>query len=178
MTYPPIPSTKIIGIGHRARQGKDTLASYLLEMLPGSIRMSFADDLKAFARVLGMTEKDPLLLQALGTNVFRSLDPSTWIRCLYWRIHEARPPVVIVPDMRFEDEVEFVKSLGGMTIKISRTNPDDSPFYAEDRDPNHPSEAELSSYGGWDYAFSAQSGDMKTIRFYADDIVRYLHEMA
>jgi hypothetical protein len=47
-------TTKIIGLGHKARHGKDTVASHLLKLLPGARIFSFADDLKALARALGM----------------------------------------------------------------------------------------------------------------------------
>lgn len=63
----------IIGIGHRARQGKDSAARFIHETFPQQTRIySFASSVRAVCRtVLGMEEKDAPLLQLVGTEVFR-----------------------------------------------------------------------------------------------------------
>ena len=167
MQYKPIKDVKVVGIGHRARQGKDTFANFLLDKVPGSRKYSFAEDLKAFARVLGMKEKDGPLLQALGTEVFRRLDENIWTRCLYYKILEDRPTLAVIPDVRFPNELKMITDMGGSTVDIIRLNEDGSRFVAPDRDPNHSSEVALDN-ANWSLVVEAKTGDLKTIENYAE----------
>jgi hypothetical protein len=166
----PIPGVQIVGLGHKARHGKDTVANYLLQY--GAERMSFADDLYAVARVMfGMREKDPKLLQVLGTDVFRKMNQHIWIESLYYKILERKPKVVIIPDVRFPNEAAFVRSLGGYLVKVTRLNLDGSVFVAPDRDPDHPSEAALNGWGDWDLIINANSGDIQRLHIGAAAIM-------
>lgn len=63
-----IEQTFVIGIGHRARAGKNWVADTIHAQYPRITKIySFADALRAVARAdYGMTSKDPALLQALG----------------------------------------------------------------------------------------------------------------
>jgi hypothetical protein len=65
--------TTIIGIGNKARHGKNVVADVFAAAAPGDVRLySWAGALKAFCRVaLGMREKDGRLLQLVGTDYFR-----------------------------------------------------------------------------------------------------------
>lgn len=173
MSYEPIPGTTVIGIGNKARHGKDRLASLIIDMVEGARRYSFADDLKAYARVLGMKGKDGPLLQALGTDVFRRLDPDVWVRCLYWKIAEDRPRVAVLPDMRFPNEMQMVKDLGGTTVRVVRLNEDMSVYQAPDRDPNHASETALDD-APFDWCIMAKTGELRTLQYGAKDIVERL----
>ena len=121
-----------------------------------------------------MTEKDPLLLQALGTEVGRRNDPDRWIRTLYYQIKDASPRVAILPDVRFPNEAEFVQEMGGTLINVQRWNEDGTRFIAEDRDPNHPSEIALEGYDGWNYIINASSGRLDTIKTSVDTILTHL----
>ena|SRR3990167_6144800 len=159
MKYEPIPGVRIIGIGHKARHGKDTTANAILEKLERSTKKySFADDLKAFARVLGMRSKDGPLLQALGTNVFRRLNDSIWVECLYAKLLEEQPTTAIIPDVRFPNEARFIKDLGGIMVRVDRYNPDDTLFISPDRPADHPSETALDGYKDWDFILTARDG--------------------
>jgi hypothetical protein len=170
----PIPGTTVIGVGHKARQGKDTLANWFLDNVKGTRRYSFADDLKAFARVLGMREKNAPLLQALGSEVFRSLNSDIWIECLYARLLEERPRVAIIPDCRFPNEAALVQVLNGIMVKVSRLNPDGTPFIAADRPATHPSECALDTYAGWDCTVTVPSGKLDTLYTEAQNIATFL----
>jgi hypothetical protein len=63
----------LIGFGHKARQGKDSAATFIHQEYPRETRIySFAAALRAVCRaVLGMREKHGPLLQLVGTEVFR-----------------------------------------------------------------------------------------------------------
>jgi hypothetical protein len=148
-----IPNLFVIGIGHKCRHGKDTTANHIVRQTKGAARIfSLADDVYAIARVIfGMTHKNGSMLQWIGTEGFRSKDPQTWINSLYWNMYNKRPQIAVIPDVRFPNEAQFVKDMGGVIINVSRFNSDGSPFVATDRDPNHPSEVALDGYDKWDY---------------------------
>jgi hypothetical protein len=79
------------------------------------------------------------------------------------------PDVAIVTDMRFINEAQMIRSLGGKLVDIRRINKDNSPYVAPDRDPNHRSEVELDDYPA-DYRWLVRSGDMATIEQHAGEL--------
>ena len=172
MNYETITGVRIIGIGHKARHGKDVTANAILEKLERSAKKySFADDLKAFARVLGMRSKDGPLLQALGTNVLRRLNSDIWIECLYTRLQEEQPTTAIISDVRFPNEAQFIKDLGGIMIRVDRYNPDDTLFISPDRPADHPSETALDGYKDWDFILTAKDGRVDLLTAAAHQLV-------
>jgi len=158
MDFQPIPGVLVLGLGHKGRHGKDSCAQAMLESAPADVlRIGFADALYDYCRVeRGMTTKDPILLQHVGVEM-RARRPGIWISTVYWKIMDKKPKVVVIPDVRFLNEAEFIKAMGGYTIKIDRRvstsqerrDTDDAPYQALDRDPNHVSETELDGYS-WD----------------------------
>lgn len=161
--WKPVKGVVVIGIGHKARVGKDTAAAYLVKHY-GATRMGFADALYHVARVChGMKEKDGILLQVLGTNIYRYQDPDIWVDTLYRDICDRRPQLVVVPDCRFPNELDMVKGMGGYAIKILRFNADASPFVAPDRPADHPSETALDACEDWDLVITAKSGELDKI---------------
>ena len=149
--FMPIPGVFVLGLGHQARQGKDTAAKILVEAYPGLVqRFAFADDLYAVARVEhGMRTKDPRLLQWLGTEVYRRRDPDVWIRCVYSKLLDAMPRVAVVTDVRFPNELAFIQALGGVCWKVERQLADGSRFVDASRSASHPSETALDG-AEWD----------------------------
>lgn len=174
--YKPIEGTLIIGVGHKARQGKDTLATYLISNYRAE-KFAFSDALYDVARVVfGMKEKDAPLLQTLGTNVFRHTDPDIWVKTLYYKIKDRHPAIAVIPDVRFPNEADFVKQMGGVLIKVSRLNPDGTQFVTTDRDPNHPSEIALDNYKDWDYEIAVPAGQFSYLYTKADQIITWIEE--
>ena len=161
--FPQLKNTHIIGLGHRARHGKDTVANVLLDLLGSRCRrFGFADALKVHCRLNhGMTTKDGALLQRIGTDVVRAQDVDTWLRPLYWTIQEwdenaVGRQVAVVIDVRFENEAGLIKHLQGDLVRVERLNEDGTLFQTSDRDPNHPSEISLAGYP-WDTTIQASS---------------------
>lgn len=151
--------TLLVGLGHKARHGKDTVANYVHVAMPRQTRIySLAGALKSFARVLGMREKNGAVLQALGAEVMRSLNPTIWIDILQAQIEEEAPRVALIPDVRFPNEAEWIKSQGGITVKVARWDAYGKPYVAADRPADHPSEIALDHYL-FDYHFQVTSGD-------------------
>lgn len=152
-------TTKIIGLGHKARHGKDYLAGCLLKLLPGSRIFSFADDLKALARALGMTSKHPAFLQQLGAAM-RALDENYWVDCVFLKLEELNPPYAIVPDVRFPNEADVLKRHGAFLVKVERFALDGTLYVDPSRPATHESETALDGYTGWNEQVTARSGDL------------------
>lgn len=175
--YHPIPNVYVIGLGHKARNGKDTTAAVFQDYFRSNARRySFADHLRSICRVdFGMTDKDARLLQVVGTEVYRNgqdfelpdgkvlksrlgrPDPHVWTRATYWTIKEQSPLVAIISDVRFPNEADMVKQMGGMLIKVTRLTQSGRPYVDPSRDPKHPSETALDGYKGWDAHIIASS---------------------
>jgi hypothetical protein len=137
---------KIIGISGRARSGKDTLAGIFKFLDKNAVQLSFASPIREFiAGLIGMsvdeiTNSDakelPLpwlngksprhLMQTLGTEWGRDqIDPNLWIKVAAKKIEtlraQANPPsLVVFSDVRFDNEAEMIRSLGGWIIHLSR----------------------------------------------------------
>jgi hypothetical protein len=136
-------SQMLIGLAGRARVGKDTVASYLAAHLT-LISYAFADPLKqALAGLFSLTaaqlegaEKElPLewlgkspreLMQLLGTEWGRDLvHPQLWL-LLAERNLQAMAELnqdmqgVVIRDVRFDNEADWVRSKGGVIVHITR----------------------------------------------------------
>jgi len=130
---------RIIGITGRAGAGKNAVAS----MIPGAFVIGMADPLYAMlAAMLGIPE--PLLrrreckesvvpwlgksvremLQTLGTEWGRGMVCSdVWLRLLDRRLGQLADQgisIIAVADVRFENEVEYLRSLGGEVWHVRR----------------------------------------------------------
>lgn len=116
---------KVITISGRAGAGKDTFANMLEDMLAQSgervLVAHYADLLKYilttfFAWDGKKDEHGREMLQTVGTDIVRRDDPDYWVRFLAEIITFF--PVwdyVLIPDARFENEIEFMKERFGVT---------------------------------------------------------------
>ena len=174
MSYQPIPGTLVIGLGHKARQGKDSTAAFIQDRLGSKAeRLPFAEDLYAVCRIMfGMTEKDPTLLQLVGTEIFRRKSPDVWVDSVYRKLQDRRPPVAIITDCRFPNEADFVKQMGGVLIKVDRVAPDGTPHRDPNRSQTHPSEVALDDYRGWDFTFMNVTGKTLMLSEQVDNFLR------
>lgn len=152
---PPYTRTMVLGLGHKARQGKNAVVRLLQAQFPGRVlQVGFADALKAVARSEhGMTAKDAPLLQRMGTER-RLCDINHWVRVAAWTIAEldADAPqrqVVCVPDVRFPNEAEWIKSCGGLLWCVERWGADGRRVIDPSRPADHPSETALDGWA-WD----------------------------
>lgn len=152
LPWPSLTRTFIVGLGHKARQGKDSVAAGLLQSYPAvARRAAFADALRAVCRVNhGMTEKDPELLQRIGVGR-RQTDPDIWVRAAAWLMQEWEDDfkgvqMIVIPDLRFPNEADWIKRHGGIVLDVRRYAPDGTRMIATDRDPTHISETALDGY--------------------------------
>lgn len=138
----------IIGITGRKRSGKDTIGDYLVKN-HGFIRIGFADTLKDICRIIfGFSDEqlygdlkeevDPYwnhspreILQKVGTDLFRNhgpkvlknLDKNIWIRSVQRKIENLQKEGhknFVITDVRFDNELEFIKEVNGVSIKVVR----------------------------------------------------------
>lgn len=125
----------IFGIHGKKRTGKDTLCNCLLKQSPlPAYRKAFADALKLeVAGACGVTtdiieqHKDNfrLILQGWGTDFRRKMfGDDYWINIMKEELSilEKIYKVLVIPDIRFRNEYDFIKRHGGIMIKITRNS--------------------------------------------------------
>lgn len=137
---------KVFGITGFARSGKDTAAAYMVKE-HGYTRLAFADTIRDVLYALNpIVDKDYIgklrvqdivnkagwdvakvefpevreLLQRLGVEAGREiLGKTIWTDTVFKKA-SALGCNVVISDVRFPDEVEAVRSLGGKVIRINR----------------------------------------------------------
>lgn len=126
----------IIAIGFRKQSGKDTVANMLLESY-GYSKVGISYRLKKFAvESLGLTWEDAEtesgkarynslfqctnreLLQKIGHGFRKSFGEDIWLRMLKERLSQAGN--LVIPDLRYRNEFDFIHSLGGKCVRIDR----------------------------------------------------------
>lgn len=157
----------IIGLGYKARSGKNTVAD-ILKNKYGFLQRAFADHLKlSIHRSLYInpyeedfkTKRFPLwgnrtgreILQQFGTDAMRNgFDKDIWVKLALY--DEEFSPLYVDPvrvsfsDLRFENEATEIKKLGGILIRIDR-----DVAGLKGAEGNHASEVELDGFLEWDY---------------------------
>ena len=80
--------------------------------------------LKESPTMLGFSYRH--LAQTLGTEWGRSLSPDFWLRVMAMRLEcpEIIDEHVVISDVRFPNEAEFIKRRGGVLVRINRHQPD------------------------------------------------------
>ena len=62
------------------------------------------------------------VLQLVGTDMFRDLNPSVWIDSCLRQIEEDQSEVALISDVRFEKEVKAIQKQKGFVIGLARTS--------------------------------------------------------
>lgn len=138
----------IIGLGHQARVGKDAVAEILVEE-HGFKRIGFADSLKRLSLLFNPIIKGSgqrldhlvktvgweatkdlhpdarLFLQRVGGSVRTIFGEGCWVDVVREQMHRGNAFTQIeddwvISDMRYENEVEYVKGNGGWTVNVRR----------------------------------------------------------
>lgn len=142
----------LIGLIGKKKSGKDTFADYIINKY-NFHKLTFADPLKEICKYLFFLNNDQLynqeikeikiekwnlspreIFQKVGTDLFRNnFDLDFWTKQFEIRYGEIikNNPNVICSDVRFQNEADLIKSLGGVLIYIDRQT---------DNNDNHESE--------------------------------------
>jgi hypothetical protein len=143
----------IIGIAGKMHSGKDTLCDIIRnECAVKTVRIAFADALKLeVARATGTTvdyinihkPQFRTVLQWWGSDFRRKDDVDYWIKQTWQAIVNLPDDVqlVIIPDVRFKNEAEAIKKVGGLVFNIKRNTNMHS---------THISECDLNDYTQYD----------------------------
>lgn len=132
----------IIGITGRARSGKDTISQILRTHGFGAYPYAFAMPFKNMLKAIGVDLDDPeweankntlvsifnatprKLLQTLGSDWGRNMiHPDIWVNLadiMFKRLGAG----MVVADVRFENEAEWVLKNGGIIIRVTRNEAD------------------------------------------------------
>jgi len=95
------------------------------------------------AKGLNITRRE--FMQKLGTDVTRSIDPNIWVKYLANHILDDKGKLVknvIVDDVRFKNEADFIIKHGGILIRLNGNPGNIETEIGND----HASECELDSY--------------------------------
>jgi len=143
-------SYSIIGICGKKFNGKDTIADYLVNNYEYT-KVSFGDPLKCgLQEIFGFTDEqlwgsqkeilDPFwkvtpreMLQYIGTDCFRikfgndfpHIGEKLWAMALHKKINvmlSKNITKIVIPDVRFPNEIDVVKLLNGTMFKVVRKN--------------------------------------------------------
>ena len=174
----------IIGLCGKKQSGKSTVAKYLLEA--GFQELSWAYPLKEIVgrQLFGLNDdqlygseaaKEAVIpdwgysprqiLQLVGTECFRKV-----IRDDFWVVFGKRRLIklagsrksVVISDCRFPNEMEAIKSVGGITVRVIREG--------QVSVDNHPSENSLNDYVT-DSVITAASGDIEGLKKQIDEVI-------
>lgn len=138
--------THLIGLCGDIGAGKDTVGAHLVDA-HGFMRVGLADKLKEVARdVFGLEERHvwgtqeekalPLpwvtdaageprsgrtILEMLGTEGFRDVDPNVWVKYAMRKveaIHAEHGCPVVIPDVRLSNEFQAIRAQGGWVWEV------------------------------------------------------------
>lgn len=130
----------VFGVAGVARCGKDTLAKHLKDKLERNgyptIKISFANALKdeldpflkqnlnisAFTEVPHEKQIIRPILVAYGETCRNNIDKDYWINKIKERVKSCgdNKVVVIIPDVRYENEAKWISSIGGYVVHLTR----------------------------------------------------------
>jgi len=177
----PNPERLIIGIGHKARHGKDTVAEMIVELGREQgldfVSLSFAEALKKttaaafcldpaimfddrkldvlpfWSAVFGRDVTVTWLLQFIGTDIFRNR-----VHANIWALNVKRKIIdlssiqhVVISDVRFPNEARMIIDMGGVLIKVDASERLRGEGVDTARDNQHRSEIALDDFNKWDY---------------------------
>lgn len=163
----------IIGVSGKARSGKDSLFAFASK--DGYQRLSFAEELKARARRdLGLTvdHTDGWLKDAscsllsghspreflidLG-NLYRKYRPTFWVDIVLGKIKQAPTAKFMITDVRYPNEAEAIRKIGGLLIRLERHSSRDA--LVDEKTKQSISETALDGYRNFNYVLDAESNE-------------------
>lgn len=131
----------IVAFTGPAGSGKDTAAALVVANCYSKNdpfkRYAFADPMRAMLKAIGISEparelkEQPLVgfsfsyrkaMQTLGTEFGRAIDPDLWVTLFHRKVEVTSN--LVVTDLRFVNEAQRIRALGGVIIKITGRSTD------------------------------------------------------
>lgn len=189
----------IIGVGHKARNGKDTACSHIVKTFGDKYNIAvvpFAAALKEEVNDLDQEVycmennipydnqpdksdplcqtkhfKQPKLLQFYG-QLKKEENPFYWINKVKSAVQDLPKDThfVLIPDLRYKTEYLWVRSERGHTVKVTRLG-----YVDPSRDPNHISEVDLDNVT-FDYEINVQDGDVDQLLKDAEEVFSLIYQ--
>lgn len=146
----------LIGLVGKKQVGKDTVANYLVNHY-GFIKHAFAAPLKAACEALFLLEPRQLhdnrlkekldarwdrsprqMMQLVGTDLFRRhVDRDFWVKHMDLWLDAHATDLVVVSDVRFQNEADLIKRRGGFLWRVERETPHQDAHESETQDIRH-----------------------------------------
>jgi hypothetical protein len=141
---------KLIGVSGRKHNGKDTVGNYLVEVYDYKRIAFADKLKEACMIIFGLTKEQVfdetlkdvvdnywgvsprIILQYVGTDLLRNqlktiiphIDNNIWVKAVHKQILDElkKDPLqkFVITDVRFENEIQFIKEMGGVNIRITR----------------------------------------------------------
>lgn len=178
----------LIGLVGRARSGKSTVVSAMVERAEEKSLKPWVYDIGGLVRafcvehgILPDIPRESMTHEQLDTLVKvgkeqRGLQPDFWIQDVEAFYQKNRQTVVLIPNVRYENELALVRRNGGHIVRVTALNPNGSVYISRDRDPNHVSETELLDARS-DFSITACKGESLLLREYARTLFDYLYSL-
>jgi len=185
----------VIGLVGKRGAGKDTVADFLVQN-HGFVKLSFAEPLKRVCRELYCLSEEQLherglkettderwgmspreIMQVVGTDVVRrQLGDDFWVRHLDARIRALAPGTarVVISDVRFEIEADFVRDAGGFLVRIREPHTAETSAAATRGVDRHPSETEQAGVAVHHTVFNDKKGLPPLYRSVEDLLLKLL----
>ena len=94
------------------------------------------------------------VLQYVGTDIFRKLDPNVWINSLLRKIEKDKPEIALICDIRFKNEISCLQKKGGFIVGLTRDH--------HSKEDEHSSEKEIGEcFGLCDAVIDNKNIDIK-----------------
>lgn len=152
---------RIIGLSGKAKSGKDSAASIIIEHFPQYIHAASSENVRRVVAIItgttlefNRTEEGKMttpkgynvtlgrMQQLIGQGMRDIIHEDVWISST---LNDHKDDFVIITDVRYRNEVENIREAGGIVIRLQRTCELD-----DGRDMNHSSEIALDKYSDFD----------------------------
>lgn len=102
------------------------------------------------------------ILQHIGSEFFRRMNPSCWTNYLLRTIKDESPNLAVITDCRFPSEADAVKDFGGKVIRLTRSLRQDA----------HQSEIAMNDYQKFDAVIDNQKQILSQTEFNLIEVLR------
>jgi hypothetical protein len=180
----------LLGVGQRAEHGKSSFCKTIIEHCDRTGfkcgEYSISDSIIKYAVETGLlpegiirgecSDEQVAVLVKLG-NEKRRGNEDFWVDQIHTAIDRDQPKVALIPNVRFPSEADFVKSLGGWNVRVTRLNANGSRFISSSRNPNDETETSLE-FWNWDFEILNMDGRPYWLRRQAIGLFEYLKDGA